>query len=129
MPHKGLVVLFAFLSTAGHAQWLNFPMPGTPSTRDGQPNLAAPVPRASDGKPDLTGVYFLRGKYRSPSVQCWIIAVTAPFASLTKSTPVPSMVKLVSERAISGIFPVPPVSTIKRPPSKETIATEGGAET
>jgi hypothetical protein len=25
--------------------------------RDGKPNLAAPVPRASDGKPDLTGVW------------------------------------------------------------------------
>jgi len=57
MPHKGLVVLFAFLSTVGHAQWLNFPTPGTPLTRDGKPNLAAPTPRAPDGKPDLTGVW------------------------------------------------------------------------
>ena len=57
MPHKGLVVLFAFLSTVGHAQWLNFPPPGTPLMPDGKPNLAAPVPHAPDGKPDLTGVW------------------------------------------------------------------------
>src|SRR5712691_533188 len=55
MPHKGLVVLFAFLSTAAHAQWLNYPTPGTPRTRDGKPDLAAPC--APDGKPDLTGVW------------------------------------------------------------------------
>ncbi len=57
MPHKGLVVLFAFLSTGAQAQWLNYPTPGTPRTRDGKPDLAAPVPRAPDGKPDLTGVW------------------------------------------------------------------------
>src|ERR1700693_4349986 len=57
MPHKGLVVLFAFLSTAGQAQWLNYPPPGTPLTPDGKPNLSAPTSRAPDGKPDLTGVW------------------------------------------------------------------------
>jgi hypothetical protein len=57
MIHSRLFVLFAFLSIGAHAQWLNFPPPGTPLTRDGQPNLAAPVPRAPDGKPDLTGVW------------------------------------------------------------------------
>src|SRR5262249_40812740 len=40
-----------------HAQWLNFPAPGTPLTRDGKIDLAAPVPRALDGKPDLSGVW------------------------------------------------------------------------
>ena len=40
-----------------HAQWLNFPTPGIPRTRDGKPDLTAPAPRAPDGKPDLTGVW------------------------------------------------------------------------
>src|ERR1700687_2929767 len=57
MPHRWLFVLVAFLATGVHAQWLNYPTPGTPRTRDGKPNLAAPVPRTAEGKPDLTGVW------------------------------------------------------------------------
>jgi hypothetical protein len=52
-----LLVLFALLSAGAQAQWLNFPTPGTPRTHDGKPNLAAPAPRALDGRPDLTGVW------------------------------------------------------------------------
>ena len=57
LPRR-LFVLVAILSTtSAHAQWLNYPTPGTPRTRDGKPNLAAPAPRAADGKPDLSGVW------------------------------------------------------------------------
>jgi hypothetical protein len=60
MPHLRLFVLVALLSagvSAGvHAQWLNYPNPGTPRTKDGKPNLAAPAPRVN-GKPDLSGVW------------------------------------------------------------------------
>ena len=38
-------------------EWLNYPEPGTPLTRDGQPDLAAKTPRAPHGKPDLSGVW------------------------------------------------------------------------
>jgi hypothetical protein len=37
-----------------HAQWLNYPDPGTPRTRDGKPNLSAP---RAHGKPDLSGIW------------------------------------------------------------------------
>jgi hypothetical protein len=57
VAHWRLVVLLAFLSTGAQAQWLSFPTPGTPRTRDGKPNLAAPTPHAPDGKPDLSGVW------------------------------------------------------------------------
>src|SRR5579864_3854365 len=57
MPTRRLVVSFAFLSAGAHAQWLNFPTPGTPRLHDGKPNLTAPTPRALDGKPDLSGVW------------------------------------------------------------------------
>jgi hypothetical protein len=39
------------------AQWINQPAVGIPRTKDGKPNLAAPVPRGANGKPDLSGVW------------------------------------------------------------------------
>jgi hypothetical protein len=54
------VCVLIFLSGADftlQAQWLNYPTPGTPRTRDGKPNLTAPTPRAAHGKPDLSGVW------------------------------------------------------------------------
>src|SRR5690348_18453682 len=45
------------MGAAAHAQWLNIPLPGTPRTPDGKPNLAAPAPRTPDGKPDLSGIW------------------------------------------------------------------------
>ncbi len=55
--HIGLFFVFALLSICAHAQWLNYPDRGTPRTHDGRPNLAAPARRASDRKPDLSGVW------------------------------------------------------------------------
>src|SRR3970040_4893 len=38
-------------------QWPSYPTPNVPRNADGRPNLLAPTPRASDGKPDLSGIW------------------------------------------------------------------------
>lgn len=57
MGYRRLFILFASLSVIAPAQWLHYPTPGIPRTRDGKPNLSAPSPRASNGKPDLSGLW------------------------------------------------------------------------
>jgi hypothetical protein len=57
MTHRRLAVLSVLFAAAMQGQWLNYRTPGTPRTRDGEPNLSAPAPRALDGKPDLSGVW------------------------------------------------------------------------
>ena len=44
------------LAATLHAQWLNYPSPRTPRTKDGKPDLRARAPRLA-GKPDLSGVW------------------------------------------------------------------------
>jgi hypothetical protein len=50
-------VLILCVAAAGAAQWLNIPLPGTPRSPDGKPNLNAPAPKAANGKPDLSGIW------------------------------------------------------------------------
>jgi hypothetical protein len=52
-----LTITFGLTWGVADAQWIRFPVPGTPRTADGKPNLNAPVPRTSDGKPDIFGVW------------------------------------------------------------------------
>ena len=39
------------------AQWIDYPTPNIPRLANGKVNLAAPLPKAADGKPDLTGLW------------------------------------------------------------------------
>src|SRR5438067_118759 len=43
-------------------EWLNHPTPGISRTRTGAPYLSATVPRALDGRPDLSGVWASDGE-------------------------------------------------------------------
>ena len=47
----------ALSGLAASAQWLNYPTPGIPRLPNGKVNLNAPLPKATDGKPDLTGLW------------------------------------------------------------------------
>jgi len=51
------LLAMAFFTSSMFAQWLGYPAPGTPRNRDGSANLTAEAPRASNGKPDLSGVW------------------------------------------------------------------------
>jgi len=56
----GAMLALAFVCAMGGtatAQWVSLPLPGTPRTPDGKPNLNAPTPHVADGKPDLSGVW------------------------------------------------------------------------
>ena len=55
-------------AVAAQAQWAKQPDPRIPRTRDGKANLTAPAPRASDGKPDLSGVWLTDGGPVPPGV-------------------------------------------------------------
>jgi hypothetical protein len=71
-----LLVSLAFVFTA-QAQWIKIPLPGTPRTKDGKPNLTAPAPRAPDGHLELGGIWVVnRDSY---SATCAELAIcTSP---------------------------------------------------
>ena len=45
------VFLALSLAATAQAQWISLPLPDTPRTNDGKPNLTAQAPRAADGHP------------------------------------------------------------------------------
>jgi hypothetical protein len=86
MKILGVMITVLFAGTAS-AQWFNYPTPGTPRTPDGKPDLTAPVQKAADGHPDLSGVWRADGRP---------LQVIAPEASIPFQ---PWAAKLSQERA------------------------------
>ena len=52
-----LTALIVAAPALAGAQWVHHPTPGLPRTADGKPDLAAPTPRTSHGRSDLSGVW------------------------------------------------------------------------
>src|SRR5437667_4179635 len=52
-----LMVILVLSSAPVYAQWVKVPASAIPRAPDGKPNLSAPAPRLSDGHPDLSGVW------------------------------------------------------------------------
>jgi hypothetical protein len=53
-----LLVALAAGPAVTQAQWLDYKTPGIPRLASGVPDLKAKTPRAADGKPDLSGMWF-----------------------------------------------------------------------
>ena len=54
---RTIVIWASLAATQLAGQWLHYPTPGLPRTKDGKPNLTAPTPRTPDGKPDFSGFW------------------------------------------------------------------------
>jgi hypothetical protein len=57
MNSASIIALGTILGTTAAAQWMNYPTPGVPRTKDGKANLTARALRMPDGRPDLSGVW------------------------------------------------------------------------
>jgi hypothetical protein len=57
-----LLIVVLGMSAVARAQWLHYPTAGVPKAADGKPNLTAPPPRLPDGKPDLSGIWHVANR-------------------------------------------------------------------
>jgi hypothetical protein len=84
-----LLAAIAVASSAGFAQWLQLPLPGTPRTKDGKPNLAAPAPRTADAKPDLSGIWEYHRWSDPARAAAAATAIAPPAEPVTLGVPAP----------------------------------------
>ena len=66
MIGAALLACLAAAAVPLSAQWVNYPTPGTPRTRDGKPNLSALAPKGPDGKPNLAGIWLIARGANAP---------------------------------------------------------------
>src|SRR5262245_65572767 len=86
------------------AQWATQRDPRVPSNSDGKFNLSAPTPRASNGKPDLSGVWLTDGgpvPPHIPTVEGNDLRVSRQFIDVTADMK-PEQVQMRSEERRVG---------------------------
>jgi hypothetical protein len=112
MSLSRLTVLIVLAASCAYAQWLNYPTPGMPRTRDGKPNLTAPAPRASNGKPDLSGLWHVQPTPREEMDRIF----GADLIKAADATSVPGMeLDTISKYAISVFADLKPEDVPIRP--------------
>jgi hypothetical protein len=106
-----LVLLAAGLALGpdAGAQWVDYPTANVPRNADGTPNLKAPAPRAANGKPDLSGMWFSAEVLDECSEKVCIPQMNLPAdqinigRTLKDGLPyTPWAAKLVAERTANG---------------------------
>ena len=78
---RGGILAIVFVCATGGtaaAQWLSLPLPGTPRTADGLPDLNAPTPRTADGTPDHSGIWLLDRSHHNSNANLLVEGAEAP---------------------------------------------------
>src|SRR5512138_30993 len=104
-------LLFLLLASSASAQWLNYPTPGTPRTRDGKPDFTARAPRTPDGRPDLSGVWHVE----PTTMEEWRRLFGKDLDAVTATSPLGMEVNTISKYAISVLIDFAPEDAPMRP--------------
>jgi hypothetical protein len=115
---RKLCVLVVLMTGSVSAQWLNHPTPGTPRTRDGKADLTARAPRASNGRPDLSGVWHVQ-----PTPLDEWKRLLGPSLDLVQATsPAGMELTTVSKYAVSVLMDFRPEEAPMRPEAAKIFA-------
>ena len=80
-----LMVILVLSSAPVYAQWVKVPASAIPRAPDGKPNLSAPAPRLPDGHPDLSGIWEPNGNRYAVDIARDLKPADIPFQPWAKA--------------------------------------------